>query len=47
MTFATPWAFLLLLILPVILYRYFSRSALGLRTGKILFSADWRICLLF
>ncbi|MFC1819133.1 BatA domain-containing protein, partial [Thermodesulfobacteriota bacterium] len=39
MTFATPWAFLLLLILPVILYRYFSRSALGLRTGKILFSS--------
>jgi Ca-activated chloride channel family protein len=37
MTFATPWAFLLLLILPVIIYRYFSRSALGLRTGKVRF----------
>ena len=37
MTFATPWAFLLLLLLPVIIYRYFSRSALGLRTGKVLF----------
>ena len=37
MTFATPWAFLLLLILPVIIYRYLSRSSLGLRSGKILF----------
>ena len=37
MSFATPWAFLLLLILPVMVYRYFSRSALGLRTGKVLF----------
>ena len=37
MTFATPWAFLLLLILPLIIYRYFSHSALGLRTGKTLF----------
>ena len=37
MTFATPWAFLLLLILPVILYRYFSRTSRGLRAGKLLF----------
>jgi len=37
MSFATPWAFLLLLILPVIIYRYFSRSVFGLRSGKILF----------
>jgi len=37
MTFHTPWAFLLLLILPVIIYRYLSRSSFGLRTGKILF----------
>lgn len=37
MTFATPWAFLLLLILPVIIYRYFSRSRLGSRNGKLLF----------
>jgi Ca-activated chloride channel family protein len=37
MSFATPWAFLLLLILPIIIYRYFSRSAFGLRTGKIVF----------
>ncbi|KPJ99643.1 MAG: hypothetical protein AMJ60_04360 [Desulfobacterales bacterium SG8_35] len=37
MTFANPWAFLLLLLLPVIIYRYFSGSALGLRSGKILF----------
>ena len=37
MSFETPWAFLLLLILPVIIYRYFTRSALGLRTGKLLF----------
>jgi len=37
MHFATPWAFLLLLILPVIIYRYFSHSALGLRRGKVLF----------
>jgi Ca-activated chloride channel family protein len=37
MSFATPWAFLLLLILPIIIYRYFSRSALGLRSGKVLF----------
>ena len=41
MTFATPWAFLLLLLLPVIIYRYFTRSTHGLRTGKVLFpSAD-------
>jgi Ca-activated chloride channel family protein len=39
MTFATPWAFLLLLLLPVIIYRYFSRSTLGLRSGKVLFPA--------
>ena len=39
MTFATPWAFLLLLILPIIIYRYFSKSALGVRTGKIQFSS--------
>jgi Ca-activated chloride channel family protein len=37
MTLATPWAFLLLLILPIIIYRYFSRSVLGLRSGKVLF----------
>ena len=37
MTFATPWAFLLLLILPVIIYRYFSRSRLSSRNGKLLF----------
>jgi len=37
MTFATPWAFLLLLILPVIIYRYFSRSRLGTLNGKLLF----------
>jgi Ca-activated chloride channel family protein len=37
MSFETPWALLLLLILPVIIYRYFTRSALGLRTGKLLF----------
>jgi Ca-activated chloride channel family protein len=38
MTFATPWAFLLLLLLPVIIYRYLSRSkTLGLQTGKIVF----------
>jgi Ca-activated chloride channel family protein len=37
MTFATPWAFLLLLLLPVIIYRYLSRSALGLRPGMLLF----------
>ena len=39
MTFATPWAFLLLLLLPVIIYRYFSRTALGLRSGNVLFPA--------
>ena len=39
MNFATPWAFLLLLLLPIIIYRYFSKSALGLRTGKIQFSS--------
>ena len=39
MTFANPWAFLLLLALPLIIYRYFSRSALGLRSGKVLFPA--------
>jgi len=37
MTFATPWAFLLLLFLPLLIYRYFSRSSFGLRTGKVLF----------
>jgi len=37
MTFATPWAFLLLLTLPVIIYRYFSRSRLGTLNGKLLF----------
>lgn len=37
MTFATPWAFLLLLILPIIIYRYNSRSSLGLRSSKLLF----------
>ncbi len=37
MTFATPWAFLLLLILPIMTFRYFSRSSLGLRSGKVLF----------
>ena len=38
MTFATPWAFLLLLLLPVIIYRYLSRSkTLGLQSGKIVF----------
>lgn len=37
MSFATPWAFLLLLILPIIIYRYFSRSAFGLRSGKVVF----------
>jgi Ca-activated chloride channel family protein len=39
MNFATPWAFLLLLILPVIIYRYFSKSAFKVRTGKIQFSS--------
>ena len=39
MSFANPWAFLLLLLLPVIVYRYFSRSWLGLRSGKVLFPA--------
>jgi len=39
MNFATPWAFLLLLLLPIIIYRYFSKSALGVRTGKIQFSS--------
>jgi Ca-activated chloride channel family protein len=39
MNFATPWAFLLLLILPIIIYRYFSRSILRVRTGKIQFSS--------
>ncbi len=39
MTFETPWAFLLLLILPVIIYRYVSRSSLGLRPGMLLFSS--------
>jgi len=37
MTFASPWAFLLLLILPIIIFRYFSRSAFGLRSGNVLF----------
>jgi Ca-activated chloride channel family protein len=37
MTFATPWAFLLLLVLPIIIFRYFSRSSLGMRSGNILF----------
>ena len=37
MTFATPWAFLLLLLLPVIVYRYFSGATLGLRSGRVLF----------
>ena len=38
MTFATPWAFLLFLLLPVIIYRYLSRSTtLGLQTGKVVF----------
>jgi len=37
MTFTTPWAFLLLLVLPIIIFRYFSRSPLGKRTGNILF----------
>jgi Ca-activated chloride channel family protein len=37
MTFATPWAFLLLLILPLIIYRYKSRSGFGLRSGRLLF----------
>jgi Ca-activated chloride channel family protein len=37
MTFATPWAFLLLLTLPVIIYRYFSRSRLGKLNGNLLF----------
>lgn len=43
MTFATPWAFLLLLILPIIIYRYFSRSAFGQRSGKILFPTTDRV----
>ncbi len=37
MTFASPWAFLLLLILPVIIYRYRSRSGFGLWSGRLLF----------
>ena len=37
MTFATPWAFLLLLILPILIYRHFSRTSLGMRSGNILF----------
>ena len=37
MTFATPWAFLLLLILPIIIYRYFSSSSAGMRSGNVLF----------
>ena len=37
MTFETPWAFLLLLILPIIIFRYFSRSSLGIRSGNVLF----------
>lgn len=37
MTFALPWAFLLLLFLPVIIYRYRSRSGFGLRSGRLLF----------
>jgi Ca-activated chloride channel homolog len=37
MTFATPWAFLLLLLLPLIIYRYFFGSFPGLQSGKILF----------
>jgi len=37
MTFASPWAFLLLLILPVIIYRYVSRSAFAFRSGKLQF----------
>ncbi len=42
MTFATPWAFLLLLILPIITYRYFSRSTLGQRSGKVMFPTSDR-----
>jgi Ca-activated chloride channel family protein len=37
MSFQTPWAFLLLLLLPLIIYRYYSRSGFGLRPGKLLF----------
>ena len=37
MTFETPWAFLLLLVLPIIIFRYFSSSSLGLRSGNVLF----------
>ena len=37
MTFATPWAFLLLLILPIIIFRHFTRSPFGLRSGNVLF----------
>jgi len=42
MKFATPWAFLLLLVLPLLIYRYFSRSPLGLRTGTLLFPSTDR-----
>ena len=37
MTFATPWAFLLLLLLPIIIFRYFTSSSAGMRSGNILF----------
>lgn len=37
MTFATPWAFLLLLLLPIYIYRYFSRSFLGLHRSRVQF----------
>jgi len=37
MTFATPWAFLLLLVLPIIIFRYFTSSSAGMRSGNILF----------
>lgn len=37
MIFATPWAFLLLLLLPVIIFRYFTGSSAGLRSANILF----------
>jgi Ca-activated chloride channel family protein len=39
MGFFSPWAFLLLLILPFIIYRYFTRSRLGVKSGNILFSS--------
>ena len=37
MTFATPWAFLLLLLLPIIIFRYFSRSSAGMQSGILFF----------